>query len=504
MEANEPLINEKGYLRIINGRHPLLKGKVVPICLELGKNYYAMVITGPNTGGKTVTLKTVGLLSLMAQAGLHVPAEAGTQICVFDRVFADIGDEQNLEQSLSTFSGHMKNIIEIFSQVTGKSLVLLDELGAGTDPTEGAALAMSILERLHYVKARTIATTHFSSLKSFAYDHEEIENASVEFDSETLQPTYRLLQGVAGSSNAFEIAGRLGLDQDIINRANMFLGEEQLKLKRLMENLEESQRKIYLHQQSIEEDKDKIEMLKQTLEEETLILEEKKGEILQKAREEALLIVNQSRRKIERMIKEIEKTAREKELKERKRLYHDAKITLNGMKENLITQMDEMDINANLCQDDLALGQTVFIKSLKQKGKVLDFSETGEVNLQVGVMKISTDFSDLVKVTDLSHSEQKLKRSTSSRLTFQKSQDIKSELDLRGDTLQEAIEKVDKYLDDAYLVGLNTVYLIHGKGTGVLRKGLHEYLAAHKQVKSYKLSGYNEGGSGVTIINLSG
>ncbi len=502
MKANEPLLNEKGYLRMVNARHPLLKGEVVPISLDIGDKYRTMVITGPNTGGKTVALKTVGLLALMAQAGLHVPAEAGTVIPVFDHVLVDIGDEQNIEQSLSTFSGHMRNIIEILKKVSGKSLVLLDELGAGTDPAEGAALAMGILEQLHSMKARTIATTHYSSLKSFAYDHEEMENASVEFDSLTLQPTFRILQGVAGSSNAFEVAARLGLEEEVIERARMFLGEEQLKLKKLMENLEESQRKIHQNQRSMEEEQEKIVQLKRKLEEDAVRLEERKKEIVLKAREEALQIVNQAKRKTERMIKELERTFRETDLKKRNSAYHEIRQEFKEAQSLLLNEMESMEPDSGLSLEDLKAGDTVFIKSMKQKGKVLEINDNQEILVQVGIMKISTDLSDLNTVTGETRAPQTRERSATSGMLFQKTMEIKTELDLRGSTLQEAVERVDKYIDDACLAGLSTIYLIHGKGTGALRKGLHEFLADHNQVKSFKLSEHGEGGSGVTVVSL--
>ncbi len=502
MEANEPRLNDEGYFRVILGRHPLLKGEVVPISVELGQKCHTMVITGPNTGGKTVTLKTIGLLNLMAMAGLHVPAEAGTETCIFDGVFADIGDEQNIEQSLSTFSGHMKNIINILTEANSRSLVLLDELGAGTDPTEGAALGMSILEHFHSLRTRTIATTHYSSLKHFAYDQEEMENASVEFDPETLQPTYRLLQGVAGSSNAFEVAFRLGLQGEIIERAKDYMGEEQLKLKRLMENLEESQRKIYRHQKSMEEDREEIERLKKKLEEEAAQLEKRKKDILQKAREEALAIVNQSKRRAESIIKEVEKTAREKDEKVRHHLQHQAREGIKEEREVLLEEIEEFDNSSHLEPEELKKGQTVYIKSLKQKGTILDFTESGEVNVQAGVMKISTNHSDLAEVKEETQREEKREKSTTSGVSLRKSREIKSQLDLRGDTLEEAIDKVDKYLDDSYLAGLSRVDLIHGKGSGALRKGLHDYLSTHSQVKSFRLGTHEEGGAGVTLVTL--
>lgn len=502
MNANEPLLNNRGNLRMVNARHPLLKGEVVPISLDLGDKHHTMVMTGPNTGGKTVALKTVGLLALMTQAGLHVPADAGTIMPVFDRVLVDIGDEQNIEQSLSTFSGHMKNIIEILKQATGSSLVLLDELGAGTDPAEGAALAMGILEQLHSIKVRTIATTHYSSLKSFAYDHEEMENASVEFDSLTLQPTFRVLQGVAGSSNAFEVAARLGLEEDVIERARRFLGEEQLKLRKLMENLEESQRKIHQNQRSMDEERERIILLKRQLEEEASRLEERKRETIQKAREEALQIVNQAKRKTERMIKELERSARERDPKKRHGAYHGIKQEFRDSQDQLVEGMDIMEPEGELTRENLKVGDLVFIKSMKQKGKVLEVSDNQDVLLQVGILRLSTDLSDLKGVSEKSQTPQTLERSVTSGLLFQKSMEIKTELDVRGSTLQEAIERVDKYIDDACLAGLGTIYLIHGKGTGALRKGLHEFLASHNQVRSFKLGEYGEGDSGVTIVSL--
>ncbi|UNC92640.1 endonuclease MutS2 [Candidatus Contubernalis alkaliaceticus] len=503
MDANEPLLNENGYFRMVNARHPLLKVEVVPISLDLGDRHRTMVMTGPNTGGKTVALKTVGLLVLMTQAGLHVPAEAGTIIAVFDSVLADIGDEQNIEQSLSTFSGHMKNIVEILRKASANSIVLLDELGAGTDPAEGAALAMGILEQLHMLKVRTIATTHYSSLKSFAYDHQEMENASVEFDSLTLQPTFRVLQGVAGSSNAFEVASRLGLEEEVIEKAKMFLGDEQLKLKKLMENLEESQRKIHQNQRSMEEERNEIIRLKRQLEQDSLFLEQRKKEIIQKAREEALLIVNQAKRKTESMIKEMGKVSREQDWKKRNEVFQRLKEEFKNSQKQLIDEMDSMERQCQVPLENLDIGDLVFIKSMKQKGRVLELNEDSqEVVVQVGIMKICTDFSDLKGVHDKSQLPQTLESSAAPGLLFQKTMEIKTELDLRGTTLQEAVELVDKYFDDACLAGLGKVYLIHGKGTGALRKGLHEYLVSHNQVESFKLSEYGEGGSGVTVVSL--
>ncbi len=503
MNANEPLLNDNGYLRLVNARHPLLKVEVVPISLDLGDRHRTMVMTGPNTGGKTVALKTVGLLTLMTQAGLHVPAEAGTIMAVFDSILADIGDEQNIEQSLSTFSGHMKNIVEIFSKASSNSIVLLDELGAGTDPAEGAALAMGILEQLHMLKVRTLATTHYSSLKSFAYDHEEMENASVEFDSLTLKPTYRILQGIAGSSNAFEVASRLGLEEEVIEKAKMFLGDEQLKLRKLMENLEESQRKIHQNQRFMDEEKDEINRLKRQLEENASFLEQRKKEIIQKAREEALLIVNQAKRKTERMIKEMGRVAREKDPNKRNGVYQRLKDEFKDSQKQLIDEMDSMERQFQLPVENVEIGDLVFIKSMKQKGKVLEFNhDNQEVVVQVGIMKVCTDFSDLKGIDDKSKLPQTLEKSAAPGLLFQKTMEIKTELDLRGTTLQEAIERVEKYFDDACLAGLGNVYLIHGKGTGALRKGLHEFLASHNQVKSFKLSEYGEGGSGVTVVSL--
>ncbi|MBS4023549.1 MAG: endonuclease MutS2 [Dethiobacter sp.] len=491
----EPELNDTGYLKIISGRHPLLSGEVVPISLEMGREYRTLVITGPNTGGKTVTLKTVGLLSLLAQSGLHVPAAEGTKLSVFPRIFADIGDEQNIEQSLSTFSGHLKNIISIINNLQPGSLVLLDEVGAGTDPTEGAGLAMSLLEYMHAQGAVTVATTHYSELKAFAYMTEGVENASVEFDVASLSPTYQLLVGVPGQSNAFAIAARLGLPEEIILRGRSFLSEEETRLEEVVAGLVASRRRMELNSQQVETDRLEADIVLKRLRRDEDELRRKRDEILSKARGEALEIVAGARRESQRLLKELRKLAAAA-----------VSVPINSLddKSALLDKLDE-ELRENLAPpvQDRPLsaaaalpGQEVYIHSLGQQGIITQATDSS-IQVQVGSMRIAVDASDLSALEP----GKKQKPAITGLALFAK-RDILPEVSVRGQTLDEAIQSVENYLDEAVAAGIKEVRLIHGKGTGRLRLGLREYLKNHHYVASMRNAHQAEGGMGVTVLTL--
>ncbi|MFZ5754288.1 MAG: endonuclease MutS2 [Bacillota bacterium] len=501
LDGGQPRMNNKGYVNIVQGRHPLVQGKVVPTTIHLGKDFDTLVITGPNTGGKTVTLKTVGLFILMAQAGLHVPAQAGTELAVFDQVFADIGDEQSIEQSLSTFSSHMTNIIQILDKVDANTLVLLDELGAGTDPTEGAALAMAILDYLIHVGAKTIATTHYSELKSFAYNHERVENASVEFNVETLQPTYRLLIGVPGKSNAFEISKRLGLKPELVEKARSFLSQEEVRVADLIENLETNQLLSEKDRLEAEKLKNLARTKLETLEKREQEFVEKVRRITQKAQEEALEIITRARKESEAILKEvreIQKKAQNGSQQEILALRDRLREEEEAVQDKLYKEAGEEELPAG----DLEPGDTVIIKRLNQKAVVLAKPDHNhEVLVQAGIMKLNLKLRELRKI-DEEQKEQVRHKTGAGTIAAAKAMEIKNELDLRGLTVDEAIIETEKYLDDAYLAGLPQAYIIHGKGTGALRSAVSDLVKKHKFVKSARTGGYHEGGHGVTVIEF--
>ena len=503
LDCGPPVMNEKGYINIIQGRHPLIKGRVVPITISLGRDFDTLVITGPNTGGKTVTLKTVGLFTLMAQSGLHVPAQVGTELCVFRRVYADIGDEQSIEQSLSTFSSHMTNIVNILENVDAQTLVLLDELGAGTDPAEGAALAMAILEHLIKVGAKTIATTHYSELKSFAYNHERVENASVEFDLETLQPTYRLLIGVPGKSNAFAISMRLGLKRQLVERARNFLSKEELRLADLIADLETNQLLSEKDRQDAARLKKLAEAKLVQLEKREREFKEKSQKLIQNAQEEALEIVSRARRESEALLKEVRETLK----KAPRETQEDLQNLRNRLREREASLQDEVyretEVDEGMIPRDLEPGDLVLIKRLNQKAQVLEKpkNEEEEVLVQAGIMKLNVKLKDLRKLEEKSP-VQKEDRTGVGRIVSGKTRDIKSELDLRGLTVDEALPEAEKYLDDAYLAGLSQAYIIHGKGTGALRSAIKDLVNNHRFVASSRSGGYYEGGHGVTVVEF--
>ncbi len=501
MEGSEPFLNATGRLEIVQGRHPLLRGDVVPIDVPLGKGFDTMVITGPNTGGKTVTLKTIGLLTLMAQAGLHVPAKDGTELAIFGKVFCDIGDEQSIEQSLSTFSSHLRNIIALLLEADGESLVLLDELGAGTDPTEGAALGMSILEHLHARGAKTAATTHYSELKAFAYTRPRVANASVEFDVETLRPTYRLMVGLPGRSNAFEIAQRLGLDPAIISRAREFISQEELRVEDLIVDMQTDKAMLERERHDAQLLRERAAQVTRDLERREAEARQKEREVLDRARQEAASLVGRVRREADEAMRQLKAAASAGDEKTRLRAIEDARTRLRELRSEVRekTAGPEEPVPEGGGPEGLRPGELVYSFSLRQRAHVLEEPADGRVRIQVGVIRTTVPVSDLARVED---EERVAQRSNIGKMATDKAQAISNELDLRGFKVDEALEAVEKYLDDAALAGLKKVFIIHGKGTGALRQAVGSYLRAHPAVKGTRFGDQHEGGDGVTVAEL--
>lgn len=499
-----PKLNNNRRITIKNGRHPLLeKNKVVPINFWIGDKFNTLIITGPNTGGKTVTLKTVGLFTLMAQAGLHVPAAEGTEMGVFDNIFADIGDEQSIEQSLSTFSSHMTNIVKILDKSDSKSLVLFDELGAGTDPTEGAALAMSILERLHVADTITIATTHYSELKVYALTTEGIENACCEFDVETLRPTYNLLIGVPGKSNAFAISSRLGLKDDILERAREFLSQESIQFEDILMSIEKNRNEAEKERIKAASYRLEIEGLKKVLEDQKYKLNEQKEKLLREAREDARRILLEAKRDADDLIDEMKRVAEEQEAILRNKAAEEIKQKLRNklgkieesLSEGVVPRQGYMKPPENLKP-----GDSVHIVNLNRKGTVITPPDKdGNAIVQAGIMKINVHVTNLKLVSEQAAEIQK---NGTGRLGVAKSMNVSSQVDIRGMNVDEAVGVIDKFLDDAGIAGLGEVMIIHGKGTGALRSGIHQFLKSNGHVLSFRLGKYGEGEAGVTVVEL--
>ncbi|MGE4284629.1 MAG: endonuclease MutS2 [Clostridia bacterium] len=503
-DAVEPAINDKGYINIRKARHPLLDRKtVIATDIYLGRDFDTLVITGPNTGGKTVTLKTLGLFTLLAQSGLHIPASDGTEMALFKKVFADIGDEQSIEQSLSTFSSHMTNIVKILREADEHSLVLFDELGAGTDPVEGAALAMAILEYLRQIGTKTAATTHYSELKLFALSTKGIENASCEFDVQTLSPTYKLLIGVPGKSNAFAISGRLGLENNIIERAKEFISQEDVKFEDIISNLEKNRQIAEKEKETAVRYKREIEVLKNELMAQKEKIDQQKEKKLDEARREARKIIQHAKEEAEDIIQEIRKLQEESEEKERNKALEQAKSKLRDSLNKLDASLTTSILPKKRYSKppaNLKPGDPVVIISLNQNGSIIaPPDEQGEVMVQVGIMKINVHVSNLRIAEEKNNT---VNRTGAGKIHMQKSANISTELNLRGQLLEEALLNSDKFLDDAALAGLQQITIIHGKGTGTLRNGIHNMLRSHRHVKSFRLGKYGEGESGVTIVEL--
>ena len=494
-----PKLNDRGYLHILRGRHPLIPPEtVVPTDIWLGKEFTVLVVTGPNTGGKTVTLKTVGLLTLMAQAGLQVPAELGTELAVFEQVWADIGDEQSIEQSLSTFSGHMKNIVTITREVTPRDLVLFDELGAGTDPTEGAALAQSILTRLLHIRVRTVATTHYSELKVFAMTTEGVENASVEFDVETLRPTYRLSIGVPGKSNAFEISRRLGLAENLIEGAKKLLSTDEVRFEDVIANAEYHRQVAERERQIAQEASRETVKLRDEAEQLRREMEKKREDSLRKAREDAKRILQDAKRESETVISELKRMKKEagNGAGDVNALRHRLDADLDAVSEGL--KAPEAEIGETEPPKTVAPGDTVKVLTLGREAVVLEApTPRGEVQLASGAMKFKAKLKDLRLVRPAA-----AEKTTVRARTGQMTRTVPMECDVRGQSLEEAIGAVELYLDEAVLAGLHEVSVIHGKGTGVLRAGLRQELRRNRHVKSIRPGMYGEGEDGVTVVTL--
>ncbi len=501
MEAACPEINADGIIEIKKGRHPLLdKKKAVPIDIRLGEDFDTLVITGPNTGGKTVSLKTLGLFTIMTQAGLHIPAKEGSKMAVFEKVFADIGDEQSIEQSLSTFSAHMVNIVNIIKNVDSSSLVLFDELGAGTDPTEGAALAGAILLDVMSKGAKTAATTHYSEIKLLAISTDRIENAACEFDVEKLCPTYRLLVGALGRSNAFAIASRLGMDDYIIENAKNTISSQKIEFEDIVNKIEEMGQKAEKNRDETERARLAAEKFRKELEEERAKIEKEKQKIMDNARQEAKRLVTNAKKEIEEEIKEIKAISAQ----ERVKALEEAKSKLKSKENILSDQLYDSTVKAikgNLKASDVKPGCEVFVNLMQKKGIALSKPDKdGNLEVQVGIIKLRTNISDLSKVLDTN--VQKVVRDFKKSRTNIKLNAVKPEIDLRGMALDEASLVMDKYIDDAVLAHLSVVTIVHGKGTGILRAGLQEDLKRHPSVKSFRDGKYGEGENGVTIVEL--
>ncbi|MGM0602384.1 MAG: endonuclease MutS2 [Bacillota bacterium] len=498
-KCSQPVMNEKSLIDLKQARHPLLKNEPVPIDVQVGDEISTLVITGPNTGGKTVALKTIGLLTLMAQTGLHIPAETSSTLPVFEDIFADIGDEQSIEQNLSTFSSHMNKIKEFLYSAGDRTLVLMDELGVGTDPEEGAALGISILEKLQKKNAVTVATTHYSQLKSYAYSAENVENASVEFDIETLKPTYRLIMGVPGGSNAFEIALKLGIPQEIIDRARSLLSEDEIKVEEIINELNSERNRYQNLRQEMEEYRRREKELKEKYEKMINEQKDRHKKEIESARREAEEIVRETKKEARRIISDLKdrdygqrsevdraQTEANKELKDLESVLEESKTA---------DQADKKDT-----EEKFEIGDQVRIRSLGRKGEIISLDEKkNEAVVQAGIIKITADISDLVKAEiPEDHKEEMIKN-----YRVQKSQHVSPKLDLRGDRYEDAQRKLDKYLDDVFLAGIKEVEIVHGKGTGALREAVEAVLEKNPHVSDFRLGRQSEGGTGVTIARIN-
>lgn len=506
-KCSEPKFNQNGRIHIKDGRHPLLDPqKVVPITIWLGDAFDLLIVTGPNTGGKTVSLKTVGLFTLMGQAGLHIPAFDGSELAVFDQVFADIGDEQSIEQSLSTFSSHMTNIVDILGKADSRSLCLFDELGAGTDPTEGAALAIAILNFLHNMKCRTMATTHYSELKLYALSTPGVENACCEFDVQTLRPTYRLLIGIPGKSNAFAISRKLGLPDYIIEDARNRIEAEDETFEDIISHLEESRVTIEKEQQEIQSYKAEIARLKSRLEQKEERFDERKDKMIRSANEEAQRILREAKETADRTIKNINKLATASGIDTKALEAERSKLRDNlGKVEKGLSLKQEAQPHKAINPKTLKIGDGVKVLSLNLKGTISTLPDArGNLFVQMGILRSQVNISDLELIKEESVSgpglDNRRKGSGSSGIKIAKSASVSTEINLLGMTVDEAISHLDKYLDDAYIAHLPQVRVVHGKGTGALRAGIHKHLKRLKYVKEFHLGEFGEGDAGVTIV----
>ncbi len=510
-KGTEPLFNENRYVEIKSGRHPLLDPvKVVPVDLTIGGNFDLLIVTGPNTGGKTVSLKTLGLLQLMGQAGLHIPAFEGSKLAVFPEIFADIGDEQSIEQSLSTFSSHMTNIVRILEQADSDSLVLFDELGGGTDPVEGAALAMSILTWLHKMGIRTMATTHYSELKVFALSTPGVENASCEFQVETLQPTYRLLMGIPGKSNAFAISRKLGLPEHLIEDASAFIGKQEKDFEDVIAELDASREALAKEQEETARYREEARRLKERLQTRQEQFDKRREEMLAKAREEAMQIVLEAKSTADRTIKNINKLGADSDLG---RALEEQRAQLRGEISKLEAKAAKKQQKPRKVHkaEEFKIGDAVRVVSLNLNGTVSSLPNAkGDLFVQMGILRSQVNIKDLELIPEATITgpagdvaRRSKKGSGASQIKMSKSFQVSSEINLIGMTTDEAVAQLDKYLDDAYLAHLAQVRVVHGRGTGALKKAVHQHLKRLKYVKSYRLGTFGEGDTGVTIVDFA-
>ena len=511
MEADAPTMNESGLVNLKQARHPLIeKKKVVPINVAVGgSEYTTLVVTGPNTGGKTVTLKTTGLLAMMAQSGLHIPALPSSQLPVFQKIYADIGDEQSIEQSLSTFSSHMKNIVEVVEKTGDDTLVLLDELGAGTDPTEGAALAIAVLERLRFQGATTIATTHYTELKKYALSTKGVENASMEFNVETLSPTYKLSIGIPGKSNAFEISKKLGLPEEIIDRASALIERGDIEFEDVISAIEADKKRAEAERDEAIALRVAMEKQKAELERQQKLLEKQKKEIIANAREEARIMLREAKDTAAEVQKELKELAKLDSLGERTKRFDKSRKKLKEKEDKYAERKTIREVNNDnpVSAADLKVGDRVKLLTLDQNGEILSLpDEKGNLMIQVGIMKMSANLKDLMLINDGTKKKKVPQPKSSSgkygSMYKEKAMNISVSCNVQGQNLEDACMNVEKYLDDAYMAGLKEVTVIHGRGEGILKDGIRNMLRRNKLVASYRKGGYNEGGEGVTIVKL--
>ena len=529
MSASLPIINDKKYINLVKARHPLIDSdNVVPIDLSIGKDYTSLIITGPNTGGKTVALKTVGLLTLMACSGLHIPASSNSSIYVFDNVFADIGDEQSIQESLSTFSSHMINTINILNNITSNSLVLLDELGSGTDPVEGASLATAILEYLNNSGCLTIATTHYQEIKNYALVTDGFENASSEFDIENLKPTYKLLIGIPGKSNAFAISSKLGLSKDILNKATSLLKEDNINIEELLKNIYDDKLKIEKDKEEIEKNLSQVETLRKSLEKQNIEKNNKEKEIIEKAKLQAQEIILSAKEEANHTIKEIEDISNKwnalndidinnlsdsqiadivKNIKNNSiSRANQMRSKLNTSLSNIYTKSSKSVDSLNINKDSLRVGMNVRLNTISDIATITSIPAKGnQIQVQVGSVKMNVKVNNIIEIiTDSSNAVNKKGNIKSNILSSHssKSKTVSTEINVIGQNVDEACFVIDKYLDDAVLSKLQTVRIVHGKGTGKLREGIHSFLKKHPHVKGFRLGTFGEGEMGVTIVEL--
>lgn len=507
-DCREPKLNDKGYIELKRARHPLLaKEQVVPIDVRLGKEFTTLLITGPNTGGKTVTLKTLGLFSLMAAIGLQIPAAEGSEVAVFEGIYADLGDEQSIEQSLSTFSAHMTNIVSILNDMSLNSLILLDELGSGTDPIEGAALAMSILEHLRKQQIRTVATTHYSELKLYALSTEDVENASCEFDVKSLRPTYRLLIGVPGKSNAFAISMKLGLPEYLIEEAKVYLEKENVKMEDILVDLEQSKRMAEIESERAQNYRLEAERLKEEIQKERSKIDKAKKKIMERAELKAKELLKEAEEEADRALKEVRAAARKAQVVIDEHGLQEAKQNMSETLKKQHKRASKLTGKAPAkALTSVTVGEEVMVTSLMQKGVVTKAPDkNGMVEVRMGIMPMKVKLSDLQRVQEEKVEPvktNKTKQKGQISYNVRKTQTISTEIDVRGLMVDEAWPVVDKYLDDAYLSGLKQVTVIHGKGTGALRAGIMQRLKKHPHVEAQRPGTFGEGDMGVTVITI--